>query len=84
MQLIAETPLGLTVAREYARRHGVSVETHVKERYGSNMSARDYGELVVQWLTDPPSTGVAFGVGEGGIRAMDEPPFAGRPGAYNR
>lgn len=81
MQLIAETPLGLTVAREYARRRGVSVEAHVKERYGSNMSARAYGERVVEWLTGLPASGVAFGVGETGVQAMDEPPFGARPAA---
>lgn len=73
MQLIAETPLGLTVAREYARRRGISVEAHVAERYGTNMTARAYGERVAEWLTAPRANGVAFGVGESGVYPMDEP-----------
>jgi hypothetical protein len=73
MQLIADTPLGLTVASEYARRRGVSVEAHVTERYGGNMSARAYGERVAEWLRAPQLSGVAFGVGEAGVRPIDEP-----------
>lgn len=80
MQLMADTPLGLTVAAEYARRRGVSVETHVAERYGTSLTARAYGEHVVQWLAVPGTSGVAFGVGASGVQAMEEPPGAPRRG----
>ncbi len=71
MQLMADTPLGRTVAGEYARRRGLSVEAHVAERYGTTMTARTYGERVAEWLAGPPASGVAFGVGEAGVRPID-------------
>lgn len=74
MPLVTDTPLGLTVASEYARRRGVSVEAHVRERYGTSMSARAYGERVAEWLAAPPPSGIAFGVGASGVYPMVEPP----------
>ena len=73
MQLMADTHMGHTVAAEYARRRGISVEAHVKERYGTSMNARMFGERIVAWLSGPPVSGVSFGVGEGGVQPMEEP-----------
>jgi NAD(P)-dependent dehydrogenase (short-subunit alcohol dehydrogenase family) len=81
MQLVTDTPLGLSVAREYARRRGVSVETHVAERYGASVTARSLGERIAEWLTGPAASGVAFGVRESGVSPMDEPPMSQRSGA---
>jgi hypothetical protein len=36
------------------------------------MNARTSGEQVAEWLAGPPASGVAFGVGECGVRAIDE------------
>jgi NAD(P)-dependent dehydrogenase (short-subunit alcohol dehydrogenase family) len=73
MKLVAETPLGRTVAGEYARRRGVSIETHIAERYGPPMSAREYGERVAEWLTGPQADGVAFSVRESGVQPLEAP-----------
>jgi NAD(P)-dependent dehydrogenase (short-subunit alcohol dehydrogenase family) len=81
MQLMADTPLGLTVAREYARRRGVSVETHIQERYGTYMTARAFGERVAEWLAGPSASGIAFGVGESGVHPIEEPSIVSRSNA---
>lgn len=73
MQLMTDTPLGLTVAREYARRRGVSVEAHVAERYGTTMNARGYGDRVAMWLMEPATNGIAFGVSDAGVTPLEEP-----------
>lgn len=78
MQLMADTPLGLTVAREYARRRGISVEAHIQERYGTNMTPRAYGERVADWLATPISSGIAFGVAASGVTSIDEPSLGSR------
>jgi NAD(P)-dependent dehydrogenase (short-subunit alcohol dehydrogenase family) len=80
MQLMADTPLGLTVAREYARRRGVSVEAHVAERYGTTMNACAYGERVAEWLAGAQADGVAFGVGEYAVQPIEEPSIPRRAG----
>lgn len=78
-QLMADTPLGLAVAREYARRRGVSVEQHVAERYGTALTARGYGIRVAEWLAGPRPSGVAFGVSEAGVQPIEEPAMVTRP-----
>jgi NAD(P)-dependent dehydrogenase (short-subunit alcohol dehydrogenase family) len=71
MQLMADTPLGHTVAAEYARRRGVTVEAHVAERYGTALNARTYGEQVAEWLTGP-AEGVTFNVSATGVTLADD------------
>ena len=66
-------PLGLTVAKEYARRRGSSVEAHIAERYGQTMTARQYGDHVAAWLTGPQASGVEFGVSHAGVNPLEEP-----------
>lgn len=80
MQLMADTPLGHTVAAEYARRRGVPVETHVAERYGTAMNARSFGQRVAEWLAGPPVNGIAFGVSDAGVQLMEEPSIPRRGG----
>lgn len=70
MQLVAETPLGNTVAAEYARRRGISIEQHVVERYGTPMSARACGEHVASLLADGNATELAYAIRLGEIVAL--------------
>jgi NAD(P)-dependent dehydrogenase (short-subunit alcohol dehydrogenase family) len=80
MQLMVDTQLGLTVAQEYARCRGITVEAHVTERYGTTMTARSFGERVAEWLAGSRETGIAFGVSESGVHPIDEPSIPRRGG----
>jgi len=71
MQLVAETPLGTTVASEYARRRGISLEQHVAERYGTTLTARAVGEHVANLLADDNATALAYGIRAGELAALD-------------
>jgi NAD(P)-dependent dehydrogenase (short-subunit alcohol dehydrogenase family) len=71
MQLVPETPLARTVASEYARRRGASIEQHVAERYGASMSARAYGEHVASLLADGNATALAYGIRAGEVVALE-------------
>jgi len=74
MQMIGETAFAQTIAGEYARRNGISVEAHLAARYGeTRLTAHDYGEWVATLLTDPQyAGGAAYGFqGGAGIIPLD-------------
>lgn len=72
-QLMPGTALGHQVAAAYAAIEGVSVEEYVKQRYGSILEPREFGERVAEMLADPRySSGVAYGFRAGsGITSLD-------------
>jgi len=72
-QIVGETALGHQAASAGARRHGLSIEAFLAERYGAPLSPRQYREHVVTLLPDPRyTTGVAYGFkGDIGITALD-------------
>lgn len=72
-QLIPGTALGHQVAAAYADIEGVSVEEHVRRRYGSILRPARVGEQVAELLADPRYTeGVAYGFrDDSGIVPLD-------------
>ncbi len=66
MQLMAGTMLGHSVASEYARRSGLSVEDYLFQRYGPPMPPAHVGEQVADMLDGPKfRSGVAYGLRPG-------------------
>lgn len=64
MQMIGRTELVETVAGAYAKRSGMEIDAFLARRYQKPpMTAEEYGECVVEILTDPLyESGVAFGI----------------------
>jgi NAD(P)-dependent dehydrogenase (short-subunit alcohol dehydrogenase family) len=72
-QLIPGTTLGHQVAAAYAAIEGVSIDEHVRQRYGSILRPAQVGERVAELLSDPRYMhGVAYGFrGDNDILPLD-------------
>ena len=72
-QLSPDTPLGHQVAAAYAAIEGVSIEEHVRQRYGSILLPAQVGQRVAELLGDPRYMhGVAYGFrSHSGILPLD-------------
>ena len=65
-QLMAGTELGRGVAAAYAEAEGITIDDHIRTRYGAHLEPEQVGRQVAEWLADPAyATGVAYGIRAG-------------------
>jgi NAD(P)-dependent dehydrogenase (short-subunit alcohol dehydrogenase family) len=73
-QMVGDTERGRNAAEAYARRQGISVEAFLAG-FGAPLSPRQYGDHVVQILSEPRYEGIdAFSIkGDYGVRPLEMP-----------